>query len=186
LADIPAMEHTELKFTEIDSPVGTLLLAGTDEKLLVVSFAGGRGARRPEPGWRRDDAAFAGAWRQIDEYFAGKRTAFDLPLEPRGNDFQLAVWRRMLAIPYGETATYGEVARDIGQTAAASRAVGEACGQNPLPIVIPCHRVVGANGALTGFGGGIWRKKILLDLEFRVRPPADTLFAQMQGRAGAA
>jgi methylated-DNA-[protein]-cysteine S-methyltransferase len=186
LADIPGMEDMELKFTEIDSPVGPLLLAGTPEKLLVISFAGGRGARKPMPKWQRDEARFADAARQLGEYFAGQRTDFDLALEPRGNEFQLAVWRRMLEIPYGETATYGEVARDIGQTAGASRAVGEACGQNPLPIVIPCHRVVGANGALTGFGGGIWRKKILLDLEFRVRPPADTLFAQTHGRAGAA
>jgi methylated-DNA-[protein]-cysteine S-methyltransferase len=186
LTDITGMDGPEMKFTQVDSPVGNLLLAGRDGKLLVVSFAGGRGARKPQPGWQRDDALFMGVARQLEEYFLGKRIGFDLALEPQGNEFQLAVWRRMLEIPYGETATYGEVARDIGQSAAASRAVGEACGQNPLPIVVPCHRVVGANGALTGFGGGIWRKKHLLDLEFRVRPPADTLFAQMQGRAGAA
>jgi len=180
------MNAQEMKFSQIDSPVGPLLLAGPQECLRIVSFAGGRGARRPEPDWHRDDAAFVEVARQIAEYFAGKRTEFSLQFEPRGNPFQRAVWRRMLEIPYGETATYGEVAKSIGETAAASRAVGVACGENPLPIVIPCHRVVGQNGALTGFGGGIWRKKVLLDLEFRVRPPAGTLFAQTHGAANSA
>jgi methylated-DNA-[protein]-cysteine S-methyltransferase len=179
------MNNAQMLFCHIDSPVGPLLLAGQEGRLNLVSFADGRGARRPLAGWRRDDAGFAEAARQFGEYFAGKRQQFDLAIEAQGNDFQAAVWHQMCQIPYGQTRTYGEVARAIGETAVASRAVGTACGENPLPIVVPCHRVVGANGAMTGFGGGLWRKRHLLDLEFRTAPPADTLFGFGADRAPA-
>jgi methylated-DNA-[protein]-cysteine S-methyltransferase len=165
-----------LRYTHLPSPVGPLLLAGIGRTLHIISFADGAGVRKPAADWRRDDSAFALAARQLGEYFAGTRTAFDLELLPAGNAFQMAVWKAMRAIPYGETRSYGELALAAGETLAASRAVGAACGDNPLPVVIPCHRVVGADKSLTGFGGGIARKKFLLDLEFRVRPPADTLF----------
>ena len=106
--------------------------------------------------------------RQLDGYFAGKRTAFDLAFQPEGSPFQLAVWRALLDIPYGETVSYGEIARRIGEPVSASRAVGAANGDNPIPIIIPCHRVIGADGSLTGFGGGLPVKTFLLELEDRV------------------
>ena len=168
-------------FWRMPSPVGPLLLVGGDDCLREISFPTGRGARQPRPGWIENRAAFGETIRQIDAYFAGGLTRFDLPLAPQGDAFQQAVWAQLLAIPYGETATYGEVAVAIGQPVAASRAVGVACGQNPLPVVIACHRVVGAGGALVGFGGGLETKKHLLDLEFRVRPPSGTLFAAASG-----
>ena len=108
--------------------------------------------------------------RQLDEYFAAQRREFDLPLDPRGTDFQRRVWKRLLDIPYGETTTYGRLATDLGD-AKASRAVGLANGSNPIPIVIPCHRVIGADGSLTGFGGGLTIKQQLLDLERSHRQP---------------
>lgn len=171
-----------MRYCHAESPLGPLLLGGSDRMLHVVSFADGRGARRPQPGWVRDDDAFARTVGQIDAYFAGELTEFNLDLAPAGNPFQLAVWNAMRAIPYGETRSYGELAVAAGETVAASRAVGAACGDNPLPIVVPCHRVVGSDKSLTGFGGGIARKKYLLDLEFRVRPPRDTLFAGLAVR----
>lgn len=168
---------TRVRFTRMDSPLGPLLLAGSDERLLAVSFPTGHGARRPKPEWVEDRSAFAGTIRQIETFFAGELTRFDLPLAPQGDGFQTRVWQALLDIPYGETRTYGEIARAVGEDVSASRAVGVACGQNPLPVVIPCHRVVGAGGALTGFGGGLAAKRLLLDLEYRVKPPAGTLFA---------
>lgn len=107
---------------------------------------------------------------QLEEYFAGARREFELPLDPRGTDFQRSVWRRLLQIPYGETTTYGALARELGDPGA-SRAVGLANGSNPIPIVIPCHRVIGANGSLTGFGGGLPIKQALLELESKSRQP---------------
>lgn len=169
--------ETAAFYTHAPSPIGPLLLGGSDALLLVVSFPAGHGARKPKPGWIEDRNAFRETIRQLDAWFAGEITEFDLPLAPAGDGFQTKVWNALLAIPYGETRTYGEIARAVGETAAASRAVGVACGQNPLPVVIPCHRVVGAGGALTGFGGGLPTKRFLLDLEFRVRPPAGSLFA---------
>jgi methylated-DNA-[protein]-cysteine S-methyltransferase len=173
------MRDPTLRYCRLNSPVGPLLLAGSDESLNLVSFPSGRGARKPKDGWREDAGAFRETVRQIEAYFAGERTQFDLPLAPEGNPFQMKVWKALLQIPYGATATYGEIATAIGEPLSASRAVGAANGANPLPIVIPCHRVIGAGGALVGFGGGIEAKKFLLDLEFRVRPPRDTLFALM-------
>jgi methylated-DNA-[protein]-cysteine S-methyltransferase len=114
----------------------------------------------------RDDAALAGATAQLGEYFAGDREGFDLALRPLGSDFELAVWAELARIPYGQTHTYGAVAKAVGEPGGA-QAVGLACGRNPLPLVIPCHRVIGADGSLVGFGGGLPRKRFLLDLEQR-------------------
>ncbi len=164
-------------YTHVDSPIGPILLAGTGRRLCVTGFPSGRGRREPKPGWVEDRENLAEAVRQIEAYFAGELTEFDLELVPSGNDFELAVWSALEQIPYGETVSYGDIATRIGQPFSASRAVGAACGSNPLPIVIPCHRVVGADGSLTGFGGGLPTKRFLLDLEFRVKPPAGTLFA---------
>ncbi len=173
------MRDSTVLFCTLQSPIGPLLLAGSDDALRMVSFPAGLGARKPKPEWREDPAAFRETMRQLQSYFAGDLTQFDLPLSPEGNPFQLRVWKALLQIPYGATATYGEIATAIGEPLSGSRAVGAANGANPLPIVIPCHRVIGAGGALVGFGGGIETKKFLLDLEFRVKPPKDTLFALM-------
>jgi methylated-DNA-[protein]-cysteine S-methyltransferase len=154
----------EVLYTDMESPIGRLLLAGDGRCLSCIGFPSGKGVVAPRPDWRRDDDAFGRAKGQLREYFAGTRREFDLPLDPRGTAFQLAVWRELARIPFGVTISYGELARRIGRPTA-SRAVGAANGANPLPIVIPCHRVIGTNGSLTGFGGGIEIKKRLLALE---------------------
>jgi methylated-DNA-[protein]-cysteine S-methyltransferase len=151
-------------YTHIESPAGTLLLAIGDEGLQLISFPDGRHARQPEPDWREDRKPLEPVIRQLNAYFAGKLQEFDLTLDPHGTPFQLSVWKRLLDIPYGETISYGELARRIGNPAA-SRAVGLANGSNPIPIVIPCHRVIGSNGKLTGYGGGLPTKEKLLALE---------------------
>jgi methylated-DNA-[protein]-cysteine S-methyltransferase len=153
-----------MKYTYLDSPLGDLLLAGDDDALRVVSFPRGKGRRRPEPGWSEDARPFRAAARQLDEYIAGRRERFELPLAPAGTEFQLAVWQALRRIPYGRTWSYAELAKRIGRPRA-TRAVGAANGANPLPIVVPCHRVIGADGSLTGFGGGLPAKKLLLELE---------------------
>ena len=147
-------------FTYIDSPIGPLLLARDEPGITAISFH--PADARDE--WTRDDSAFDDAATQLREYFAGKRTTFDLPLAPRGTAFQLAVWDQLRRIPYGQTRSYREIAVAIGKPDAI-RAVGAANGANPLPIVVPCHRVIGSNGSLTGFGGGLAAKRFLLDLE---------------------
>ena len=149
---------------EIDSPVGRLLLAGDGESLIQVCFPSGPRPLQPTHDWIDDAAPFRTAIAQLGEYFAGERHRFDLPLAPRGTDFQRRVWRALTEIPYGRTISYGELARRIGNPSA-SRAVGLANGANPLPIVVPCHRVIGADGSLTGFGGGLPIKRKLLALE---------------------
>jgi methylated-DNA-[protein]-cysteine S-methyltransferase len=154
----------DLWFTHVDSPLGPLLLAAGEDGLERISFPSGSKTRGPEPGWRRDPDRFVEVARQLTEYFAGERRSFDVPLVPRGTSFQLAVWRALCDIPYGETTSYGALARRLGRPSA-SRAVGAANGQNPLPIIVPCHRVIGANGSLTGFGGGLPAKTLLLELE---------------------
>ncbi len=159
-----------MRYTYHDSPVGPLLVAGRDDVLHVVSFPAGRKRRQPKGDWVRDDALLPEARRQLDSYFAGELTEFDLALAPEGSPFECAVWQALQGIPYGETVSYGEIARRIGQPLSAARAVGAANGDNPIPIVIPCHRVVGADGSLTGFGGGLETKEFLLALERRVRP----------------
>ena len=149
---------------EIDSPIGRLLLVGTGHSLLRVHFQAGPHPLRPGKDWRAAAAPFAQAQTQLGEYFRGTRRSFELALAPEGTPFQLAVWRALSAIPYGETVSYGEIARRLGLEAGA-RAVGLANGSNPLPIIVPCHRVIGADGTLTGFGGGLQIKRSLLALE---------------------
>jgi methylated-DNA-[protein]-cysteine S-methyltransferase len=146
----------------IDSPVGTLRLVSDGEHMVAIEFEG----RHGEPGADGDgsDTALAACAAQLAEYFAGERHAFDLPLAPAGTAFQRHVWAALAQIPYGELRSYREIARAIGQPAAV-RAVGAANGRNPLPIVVPCHRVVGSDGSLTGFAGGLEIKRRLLELE---------------------
>ena len=150
--------------TRIASPVGDLVLTGDGTSLTGCYFTGSDHASTPWEGLVRDDEAFAPAVEQLAAYFAGERTAFDLPLAPSGTAFQLRVWEQLRTIPYGETRSYADVARAIGATSG-FRAVGLANGRNPISIIVPCHRVIGANGALTGYGGGLERKRFLLDLE---------------------
>lgn len=158
------MTPGNLYWHEIDSPVGRLLLAGDGESLIHVGFQSGPRPQQPEDGWIADPAPLRAAIAQLEEYFAGTRRRFDLPLAPRGTEFQRRVWRALTEIPYGKTISYGELARRIDRPSA-SRAVGLANGANPLPIIVPCHRVIGANGSLTGFGGGLPIKQKLLALE---------------------
>ena len=151
-------------FTFTDSPIGRLLLAADEAGLSHIQVPAGRHPQAPKPGWREERAAFSEALRQLDAYFEGRLRAFTLPLAPEGTGFQKSVWAALCTIPYGETTSYGELARRLGKPGA-SRAVGLANGQNPLPIVVPCHRVVGSDGSLTGFGGGLPTKRQLLKLE---------------------
>jgi methylated-DNA-[protein]-cysteine S-methyltransferase len=152
--------------TVTGSPIGPLTLVAEDGALVALFMdPPGRDTDAAALG-DRDDAGFADVVRELDEYFSGARTGFDLRLRPSGNDLQMAVWRLMAEIPYGETRSYGSLARRLGDRTLA-QAVGAACGRNPLPIVVPCHRVVGADGSLVGFGGGLHRKRFLLDLEQR-------------------
>jgi methylated-DNA-[protein]-cysteine S-methyltransferase len=168
-------------YSTMPSTVGELLLTAEDGRLTGLympadawardrsPWAWDRSARSPDAfsppaGMARDDAALAGARSQLEEYFAGTRTAFDLPLAPAGTPFQQRVWDELQRVGYGETITYGELAARIGRPGCA-RAAGSANGANPVSIVIPCHRVIGANGSLTGYGGGIEAKRYLLELE---------------------
>jgi methylated-DNA-[protein]-cysteine S-methyltransferase len=160
------MLASTLAYTYADSPVGPLLIAGDGERLHLISFPKGSRAHAPAGDWRRDDALFTEAVGQLRAYFAGALTRFDLPLRLAGTAFQNAVWSALRDIPYGETVSYGTLATRIGRPTAC-RAVGAANGANPLPIVLPCHRVIGADGSLTGFGGGIETKRALLDHERR-------------------
>lgn len=153
-----------------DTPIGTLLLAGDGEALSLLGFPGGSMARKHEPDWVEKKSAFKEVIKQLDKYFAGKLEEFDLPLAPEGTDFQQSVWQALTEIPYGETWSYGELAKHIGRPKA-SRAVGAANGVNPIPIIVPCHRVIGSSGKLTGFGGGLKTKAYLLDLESKARAP---------------
>ncbi len=153
-----------MEYRYIDSPVGELLLAGEGETLKIIGFPEGKGRVAVDPSWTRNESCFKEAEKQLTEYFAGERTEFDLELEPNGTPFQLEVLDALLEIPYGKTTSYGDIAEKIGRPKAV-RAVGAANGRNPLPIVIPCHRVIGSNGSLTGFGGGLDAKQYLLNLE---------------------
>jgi len=156
-----------VNYAYLETPVGILLIAGNDAAVECISFPRHGKAAKPEPGWQESQrGAVAEAIRQLREYFAGGRTGFDLPLAPKGTEFQRAVWRQLQDIPYGETISYGELARRVGNPKAA-RAVGSANGANPLPIVIPCHRVIAGDGSIGGFGGGLPTKEILLALEQR-------------------
>jgi methylated-DNA-[protein]-cysteine S-methyltransferase len=158
----------------VDSPVGRLALTGDDRALtgLYLLDAGDRSAS-VQPHWARRRSGFPVAERQLGEYFAGTRTDFDLPLAPRGSQFQLAVWAQLTRIPFGVTVSYGEIALMLGKSLLASRAVGLANGKNPISIIIPCHRVIGADGSMTGYGWGVERKEWLLRHEGALRPVSD-------------
>ncbi len=163
-----------IHYRTIDSPIGPLALAGrgrvlTNLRMLNQTYEPDRSD------WVRDDGAFPDAVDQLEAYFAGDRTDFDLELRLIGSEFQRRVWQALLTIPYGETRSYGEIAQQIGATGAA-RAVGLANGHNPIAIIVPCHRVIGANGSLTGYGGGLDRKRSLLDMEKGVKLGSLTLF----------
>ena len=163
------MAEIATRYAWCDSPVGRLLLAGDADGLTLISFPTGSRMQRPAAGWQQDERILGAAIAQLGEYFAGTRRIFALPLRPSGTAFQLSVWAALREIPFGATISYGELARRIGQPSAA-RAVGAANGANPLPIVVPCHRVIGADRSLTGFGGGLATKRFLLAHEARLRP----------------
>ncbi|TYK50696.1 methylated-DNA--[protein]-cysteine S-methyltransferase [Actinomadura decatromicini] len=162
----------------LDSPVGDLTLVAVDGGLAGLYMEVQRHRPSDEmlgiPGDPKDEP-FASAAEQLSAYFAGDLTEFDLPLNLLGTPFQQQVWTALQEIPYGETTTYGQIAVDLGKPSA-SRAVGLANGRNPISLIVPCHRVVGANGALTGYGGGLDRKRYLLDFERKTRSTADALF----------
>lgn len=151
-------------YTTFDSPIGELILSMRGESLTGIIFPTGRDRRTIDARWRRLDQPFSEVRRQLGEYFAGERTVFDLPLAMAGTDFQRAVWAELMRIPYGRTISYGELARRVGNPAA-SRAVGSANGRNPIPIIVPCHRVIASGGKLGGFGGGLDTKQWLLSHE---------------------
>jgi methylated-DNA-[protein]-cysteine S-methyltransferase len=160
-------------WTTTSSPVGDLVLTGDGRCLAELRLPDSDGLPAvPANGHHRDDDAFAAVRAQLSEYFEGARTSFDLPLAARGTSFQLQVWDALRLIPYGVTASYGEVAASIGRPGAA-RAVGLANGRNPIAIIVPCHRVIGADGSLVGYGGGLERKRYLLDLERAARAGHD-------------
>jgi len=167
-------------YRHIDSPVGPLLVAGDDAGLQLIEFRAPRHPVRRGEHWRAGDhAVLRQAQAQLGEYFAGKRRHFDLPLAPRGTGFQREVWWELANIPFGSTISYAELAQRLGRPAA-TRAVGAANGRNPIPIVLPCHRVIGADGSLTGFGGGLPTKRFLLQLEGAL-PGETDLFAGHRG-----
>lgn len=148
----------------LDTPIGELLVAGDDDGLGMVGFPEGSMRREPEPDWIFNEKELAEACRQLSEYFAGERKRFELKLNPSGTEFQRQVLDELVKIPYGTTVSYSDIARRIGRPKAV-RAVGAANGRNPIPVIIPCHRVIGAHGDLTGFGGGLPTKEALLRLE---------------------
>jgi methylated-DNA-[protein]-cysteine S-methyltransferase len=151
-------------YTTVESPIGELLLLGDGEVLRGLYMQAGRRPIRIRPAWERDASAFPEAREQLAQYFAGERTSFDLPMQLDGSVFQRTVWHALTEIPYGQTISYGELARRIDRPDLA-RAVGTANGQNPIAVVVPCHRVIGSDGKLVGYGGGLENKRLLLDLE---------------------
>ena len=153
-----------MHYCYLDTPIGDLVLAGDDGGLALVGFPEGSMRRDPDPAWIYNEKSFAEARKQLTEYFAGTRKEFELTLQPTGTEFQLRVLEELQRIPYGKTCSYSELAERIGRPRAV-RAVGAANGRNPIPIIIPCHRVIGASGDLTGFGGGLAAKEALLRLE---------------------
>lgn len=161
--------NTKSAYGYFDSPIGPLLVAGDSDHLHLISFPTGDRSKAPQGDWHRDDAHFTKLFAQLRAYFAGELTQFDMPLRLAGTAFQNKVWTALCDIPFGETISYGELASRIGKPTA-SRAVGGANGANPLPIVVPCHRVIGSNKSLTGFGGGIEIKRFLLTHEQKFCP----------------
>jgi methylated-DNA-[protein]-cysteine S-methyltransferase len=163
-------------YAYLETPIGTLLIVGDDAAVHRITFPDHGRAVKPEPEWQESQRGPVGeAARQLREYFAGERAGFDLPLAPAGTAFQCTVWRQLQELPYRETISYGELARRVGNSKA-SRAVGSANGANPLPIVIPCHRVIAGDGTLGGFAGGLPTKQTLIALE---------LWASLANRAAA-
>ena len=153
-------------WTVMDSPIGELRIVERDGAITAIEFSPFRDHDGRPRGARDDEnGVLAEAVRQLRAYFDRDLKEFDLPLDPTGSDFQRSVWARLVTIGYGETASYGQIAKQLGKSNAASRAVGLANGSNPIPIVIPCHRVIGADGTLTGYAGGIERKQALLEIE---------------------
>lgn len=153
-----------MQYSYMESPIGRIMLARDSRGLARIEFESNGERARPDRSWVEDDAAFADVQTQLGEYFGGRRRGFTIELAPQGTPFQLAVWRALLEIPYGTTSTYRAIAERIGRPNA-TRAVGTANGSNPLPIVIPCHRVIGSDGSLTGYGGGTRIKQALLEIE---------------------
>lgn len=168
--------------TTVASPIGELLLLGDGDALTGLFLAPHDAVQAAHPQWHRRAAPFPAAIDQLRAYFAGELTTFDLPLAPYGSAFQLSVWQALRAIPYGRTTSYGRIAAALGNPGA-SRAVGLANGRNPISIVVPCHRVIGAGGTLVGYGGGLERKRILLALEAGIAGPDPQL--SLDGTAGA-
>jgi methylated-DNA-[protein]-cysteine S-methyltransferase len=154
-------------YRSVQSPLGELILSGDGERLSGLHMQDGPRAITIQSGWQRSDEAFAEPIEQLVAYFERRRTTFDLEVALTGTPFQLSVWSELAEIPYGETTSYGELARRIGSPAGV-RAVGLANGRNPVSVIVPCHRVVGADGSLTGYGGGLENKRLLLDLEAQV------------------
>lgn len=159
----------------IDSPIGPLTLVANDGVLCELHMHAPAPDDRTQNYGQRSPLGFERAIEELDEYFAGKRTQFDLELTMDGNPFQLKVWEQLKLIPFGKTKSYGEIAEAVGDRTLA-RSVGTACGSNPIAIIVPCHRVIGADGSLVGFGGGLKRKEFLLHLENPERPIALALF----------
>jgi methylated-DNA-[protein]-cysteine S-methyltransferase len=151
-------------YCHFETPIGELLLAGDTDALSMIGFPKGSMRRDPEPDWIYNEEPFQKVCTQLTEYFAGERKDFDLPLSLSGTEFQVSVLEALQQIPYGETTSYGAIAKQIGRPKAV-RAVGAANGRNPIPIIVPCHRVIGSSGDLTGFGGGLDTKAELLRLE---------------------
>ncbi|MCP5151692.1 MAG: methylated-DNA--[protein]-cysteine S-methyltransferase [Ectothiorhodospiraceae bacterium] len=166
------MKDLALRYTYVDSPIGRLLLAGDTRGLHYLGFPSGRGSLAPPPTWTPDPSPFANVTAQLGDYFDGRLRVFDVALVMHGTEFQRRVWTLLRDIPFGETRSYGWLAAALG-TPRASRAVGAANGANPLPIIVPCHRVIGADGSLTGFGGGLPTKRFLLELEGALAPADD-------------
>lgn len=157
-------------YTRHESPLGTLLIAGTRSAVTEIWFPTHN--QVPDTDWQREDDVFATACQQLEEYFAGERTVFSVPIELHGTEFQKKVWSVLRDIPYGTTISYGETAKRLGNPGA-SRAVGGANNANPIPIIVPCHRVIGADKSMTGFGGGIEIKTTLLAMEYRFNDDAN-------------
>ena len=157
--DAPRLSHI------VDSPIGRLLLTGDGLALTGLWMLDAGKAAELEATLAPSPASFAETAAQLEEYFAGDRKEFTMPLAPAGTPFQLAVWAELTKIPYGSTVSYGDLARALGKRPVASRAVGTANGANPISVIVPCHRVIGSDGSLTGYGGGLDRKELLLRLE---------------------
>lgn len=168
----PAKSHVRcdaVSYCVVQSPVGRILLAGNARVLTHLSFQDGRHPINPDPRWTYTEKPFQRPIRQLDEYFSGKRKTFTITPAPQGTPFQQRVWQALRTIPYGRTSSYGQIAKAIGKPKAA-RAVGAANGQNPVSIIVPCHRVIGSNGKLVGYGGGLSIKDALLVHESNHRP----------------